>query len=87
VPAGRRVRVTLTPRPGTDVDLRMHARTARTVLARRGLLGESLRGAGRADRVAHRARRASTLYVSVVAPRSRTDRVPGVSYRLRVRRG
>ncbi len=87
VPAGRRVRVTLTPQPGTDVDLRVHTRRARTVLARRGLLGQSIRGDGRRDSVAVRLRRAATVFVSVLAPRSRTDREPGVSYRLRVSRG
>ncbi len=85
VPAGRRVRVALTPQPRADVDLRVHTRRARTVLARRGLVGQSLRGNGRTDTVAIRLRRPATVFVSVLAPRSRSDRQPGVSYRLRVR--
>ena len=79
--------MTLTPQPGTDVDLRVHTRRARTVLARRGLVAQSLRGAGRTDTVTVRARRRATVFVSVLAPRSRSDREPGVSYRLRVARG
>ncbi len=87
LPAGRRVRVTLTPPPGADVDLAVFDRSARTIGSRRGRLGLAVRGAGATDRITLRARRrATTAYVAVVAPRSRTAREPGVAYRLRISR-
>jgi len=87
LPAGRRVRITLTPPPGADVDLGLFSRGARSVYGRSGLLASSIRGDGRTDRVTFRARRATTAYVAVLAPRSRTQREPGVGYRLSIRRG
>jgi subtilisin family serine protease len=87
LPAGRRVRITLTPPPGADVDVALFSRNARTVFGRRGLLAASIRGDGRTDRITYRARRATTAYVAVLAPRSRTEREPGVTYRLAIRRG
>jgi subtilisin family serine protease len=87
LPAGRRVRVTLTPPRDADVDVAVFDRTARSIFARRGRLGIALRGAGATDRITLRPRRtATTAYVAVFAPRSRTAREPGVPYRLRLSR-
>ncbi|HEV2768776.1 MAG TPA: S8 family serine peptidase [Solirubrobacteraceae bacterium] len=87
VPARRSARVAIAPQgSGADVDLEVFSRSARTVYSGRGLVGRSVRKAGRRDvvRFTNRVREARTFYVCVFVPTNAQEL--GAGYTLGVRR-
>ncbi|HEV2752595.1 MAG TPA: S8 family serine peptidase, partial [Solirubrobacteraceae bacterium] len=87
VPGRGRVRVAISPHgQAADPDLEVFSRSARTVYARRGRVGRSVREAGRPEliRFTNRSRRARTYYLCVFVP-SEADQLDA-GYTLRVRR-
>lgn len=86
VPARSRVEVKLRTTRRSDPDLAVFQSSARTVYARRKLVGSSFLGPGRTDRVVIRNRgRRTVAYVAVYAPTTEADYFDA-AYALTVRR-
>jgi Subtilase family len=87
VPARRKLKLTLTMPRGTNPDLAVFSKRAKTIYKKRGMLGWSYKKAGKTERltVRNRSRRKKVVYAVVYSPTKKDARYDA-SYRLSIKR-